>query len=273
MSDNAHIIVIGNEKGGAGKTTTSVHLIIYLLKLGFSVASFDADTRQKSLTRYLENRQKYNNQNNLYLELPNHQVFTLSNETNKDLIELEEKNHFLDLIMPASKNHDFIVIDTPGSNSYISTLAHSHADTIITPINDSFLDLDVLGQFDPLNKNIRPSFYSEVIWKQKIERARRDKAEINWIVLRNRLSNLDANNKRKVSDAVKKLSNKVGFKVAQGFKERVIFKELFLSGLTLLDLSQDIQDIKMTISHLAAREELKTFLKELKINKLSERLD
>jgi chromosome partitioning protein len=273
MVSNTHIIVIGNEKGGAGKTTTSIHLIIYLLKLGFSVASFDADVRQKSLTRYLENRQKYNELNKIYLEMPNHQVFTVSNANNKEIIELEETEHFTNLITEASKNHDFIVIDTPGSNSYISTLAHSHADTIITPINDSFLDLDVLGQIDASNKTIRPSFYSEVIWKQKIVRARRDKKEINWIVLRNRLSNLDANNKRKVGDALKKLSNKVGFKIAEGFKERVIFKELFLSGLTLLDLSEQITEFKMTISHLAAREELKIFLKELKINKLLDKID
>lgn len=268
--DGAHVIVIGNEKGGAGKTTTSIHLIIFLLKIGFRVASFDADIRQKSLTRYIENREKYCQAHSLNLKMPKHKVLEESTAANNATKEMEEKENFLAAFNPVLLENDFIIIDTPGSNTYISRLAHSYADTIVTPINDSFLDLDVLGQVNPDNFNIiKPSFYSELIWKQKIERAKREKSEINWVVLRNRLSNLDATNKRNVGEALSILSNKVGFRIAEGFKERVIFRELFLHGLTLLDLGSDISDIKMTLSHVAAKEELKNFLKELNIEKIN----
>lgn len=269
----AHIIVIGNEKGGAGKTTTTIHLLAYLLKLGFRVTSFDLDSRQRSLTRYIENRIKYSNNKELKLSMPIHYLISESNALNISIKEKEEEQNFLENFNEALENSDFIVIDTPGSNTFLSRLAHSYADSIVTPVNDSFLDLDVLAEFDPNSVNIiKPSIYSETIWKQKIERAKRDKGQINWLVVRNRLSNLDAKNKRNVGDAILKLANKVGFRVSDGFSERVIFKELFLYGLTLLDLGSEIFDIKLTMSHLAAKAELVKFLGELQIYEINEAL-
>ena len=270
----AHVIVVGNEKGGAGKTTTTIHLISYLLNLGFNIASFDLDSRQKSLTRYLENRSKYSQKGNLNLRLPSHFHVAESNALDSRVKENEERNNFFENFYEACNEKDFVIIDTPGSNTYLSRIAHSHGDTIVTPVNDSFLDMDVLAEFEPETYNIiKPSIYSETIWKQKIERAKRDNGEINWIVVRNRLSNIDAKNKRNVGQALAKLSNKVGFRVAEGFSERVIFKELFLYGLTLFDLGEEIFEIKLTISHIAAKEELKRFLAELKIPQISTKLE
>jgi len=256
-----HIIVIGNEKGGAGKTTTSMHLIVSLLHLGFKVNSIDVDCRQKSLSRYLENRAKYANKHNLSLHHPNHIAF----EDSANLEELLGQAHINDC--------DFLLIDTPGSHTPISNYAHSVADTIITPINDSFLDLDVIAQIEADSlKIIRPSFYSQTIWEQKMSRARRDQGEINWIILRNRLSAIDAKNKQRMEDVLNRLSSRLGFRVASGFNERVIYRELFLHGLTLLDIKPGVTDIALSLSHVAAKQELHNFLCHLNIDKLNKAL-
>jgi chromosome partitioning protein len=275
-ANNSYIIVIGNEKGGAGKTTSSMHIIASLLGLGFKVGSIDVDTRQLSLSRYIENRciscEKYN----LSLPMPDHYLIKASSSNNLAEIEKEEGYQFVQALEAARSENDFIVIDTPGSDSFLSRLAHSYADTIITPINDSFIDLDVLARVEANTlKILNPAIYSQMVWEQKMQRAKRDQSSINWVVMRNRLSNIDAKNKRNMAYVLEKLSQRIGFRVAQGFGERVIFRELFLYGLTLLDLREDVQQtigISLNIAHLAARQELRDFLKFLQIEKIEEAL-
>lgn len=264
MKDNKpHIIVIGNEKGGAGKTTTSMHLLVSLLHLGFKVNSIDVDCRQKSLSRYIENRANYKKKHNLSLHLPNHLDVGTEAEDMEKLIE-----------KPETHDCDFLLIDTPGSHTPISNYAHSLADTIITPINDSFIDLDVIAHIEADSlKIIRPSFYSQTIWEQKMSKARREQGEINWIILRNRLSHVDAKNKIRMEDVLGRLSARLGFRVASGFNERVIYRELFLQGLTLLDIKPGITDITLSLSHVAAKQELNNFLKHLNVDKLNKALD
>ena len=269
----AHVIVIGNEKGGAGKTTTSMHLIAYLLHLGLKVASIEVDVRQKSLTRYLENRKSTKENKQADILMPEHFIAFESNLSNIEERNKEETEKFKEIFVKASNYADFIVIDTPGSNSNISRIAHSYADTIVTPINDSFLDLDILAQINPDKMDIsKLSHYSQVIWEQKMLKAQRGEGEINWVVVRNRLSTIDAINKRNMAEILEKLSKRIGFRVAQGFSERVIFRELFLHGLTLLDISKNKFNINMSLSHIAAKQELREFLKNLKIKKLEELL-
>jgi chromosome partitioning protein len=268
----ANIVVIGNEKGGSGKTTTAMHFIVSLLKLGFSVGSIDLDSRQQSLSRYVENRKKTAATKNINLPIPQHITFIRSENPNKDERNKDEETRFLEDIKHLSTN-DFIVIDTPGSDAFVSRLAHSHADTVITPINDSFIDLDLIGNvhaetFDA----IKPGIYSAMLWEQKMKRAARAQKEINWIVVRNRLSTLDAINKRNVEIAVAKLAKRFGFKIAPGFGDRVIFKELFLLGLTLHDIPQ-VSEIKMTASVIAARHELRDFICSLAIPELTARME
>ena len=266
------IIVLGNEKGGAGKTTSAMHIISSLLELGFNVASIDVDCRQLSLTRYIENRKQSCRKLIMSLPLPDHYVVKASNLDNRTDSELEERNNFLAAINQASLENHFIIIDTPGSNSYLSKLAHSYADVIITPINDSFIDLDVLAKIEGDSLKIEhPTIYSQTIWEQKMQRAKRDQGSISWIVMRNRLSNLDAKNKRNMTYVLDKLSQRIGFRVAPGFSERVIFRELFLSGLTLLDIKEGISHylpITTNVSHLAAKQELRDFLNFLQIKEV-----
>lgn len=263
----AHIIVIGNEKGGAGKTTTSMHLLTSLLHLGFKVTSIDIDCRQKSLSRYLENRKLYSEKHSLNLLSPKH--FTLDESSNKEG-DIKILNDFIKQELDSC---DFLLIDTPGSNTTLSSFAHSMADTIITPINDSFLDLDVIAQIEADSlKIIRPSFYAQAIWEQKMQKAKRDKGEINWIVIRNRVSSIDAKNKQKMTEVLSKLSNRLGFRVSFGFNERVIYRELFLHGLTLLDIKPGMTDITLNLSHITAKQELNNLLRQLNVDKLNRAL-
>lgn len=276
MTENSkpHVIVIGNEKGGAGKTTTTVHLIVYLLNLNFKVASIDADVRQQSLTRYLENRKNTQEKKQTKIFLPNHFIAHESTLSNIGERCQEEADRFATLYNQAAKDADFIIIDTPGTNSNLSLIAHSYADTIITPMNDSFLDLDILARVDPDKMDIaKLSHYSQVIWQQKMQKAKNTGKELNWVIVRNRLGTTDAINKRNVGTVLDKLAKRIGFKVAQGFSERVIFRELFLHGLTLLDLHINKLNINVTLSHLAAKHELREFLKSLNIKQLKERLE
>jgi chromosome partitioning protein len=258
-----YIFVIGNEKGGAGKTTCAMHLISALLEKGHLVTSIDTDSRQHSLTTYINNRKNYNKTNNSKQVLePVH--FHLKESINQifENKRAEEENSFKEIIKEANDiKSDYVIIDTPGAHSYLSSLAHSYADTIITPINDSFLDLDVIAKINPDNLNIiGPSIYSQMIWEQKMQRAARDQRSIEWILMRNRLTNLDAVNKRNIAKVLDELSKRISFKLAPGFSERVIFRELFLQGLTLLDLTKANYHKTFSVSHVSARHELRNFL-------------
>lgn len=269
---NPYIFVIGNEKGGAGKTTCSMHLIAGLLDKNLRVSSIDTDCRQASLTRYIENRCAYNSKNpDRKVPVSKHFLMQESKENDVSLKEKEEEGNFYKVMEKASDS-DVIVIDTPGSHSFLSKLAHSHADTIVTPINDSFLDIDVMAKVSPEDLSIvEPSIYSQMIWEQKMQRAKRDRGSIEWVVMRNRLSNIDATNKRNVADVLSKLSKRISFTLAPGFSERVIFRELFLQGLTLLDLTKANYEKSFSLSHVAARQELREFLSCLNIDKIVER--
>lgn len=269
----AHIIVLGNEKGGSGKTTTGMHIIVALMRLGFNVGSMDLDARQRSLSRYIENRRQTSLKENVPLPTSQHMVLPKSPFNIVQEAEEDERERFLAAIAKLSATNDFIVIDSPGSDTYLARLAHGHADTVITPINDSFVDLDVLATVDGHSlKIIKPSIYSEMVWEQKLLRAKRDGGSIEWIVMRNRLSNIDAKNKRFMTQVTTELSRRIGFRVAPGFSERVIFREMFLQGLTVLDIMESNAKGGLSLSHVAARQEVRDLLKTLRIPMVDEKI-
>jgi chromosome partitioning protein len=253
-----HVIVLGNEKGGSGKSTTTMHVIVALLREGWQVGCLDLDARQGTLSRYIENRNAAASE--LDLALPTHRRLARSTLDSAVAARAEEAERFA-AVMAELADNDFVVIDTPGSDSHLSRLGHARADTLVTPLNDSLLDLDLLARFDAEGKKILgPSIYAEMVWEQKKARALTDGGSIDWVVMRNRLSHLDARNKRRIGKLLDELSRRIGFRLAPGFSERVIFRELFARGLTLFDLRQKGSGVALTLSHVAARQEVRGLL-------------
>ena len=261
----AHIIVVGNEKGGAGKSTVSMHVATALSRMGHKVGVIDLDLRQKTLARYLENRLTYMSKHNLDLPTPD---FRDLPDVEKRELSPGENIYDRRLSMAVAgleKESDFILIDCPGSHTRLSQVAHSLADTLITPLNDSFVDFDLLARIDPeSNQILGPSVYSEMVWSARQLRASAGLRPSDWIVARNRLGAQAMVNKKKMEDALADLSKRIGFRVVPGFNERVTFRELFPRGLTLLDL-KDIGVKQFNISMVAARQELRDLMKALKL--------
>jgi len=262
------IIVVGNEKGGSGKSTTIMHLIAGLLNSGFKVGSLDLDARQATLSRYLQNRQDFAERTSTPLLIPHHISILSSTHARLEGAKLEDEANLDKAIAALAKDNDFIVIDTPGSDSFLSREGHSYADILITPLNDSFVDLDVLANVDADTHKIKaPSQYAQMVFEQKIKKAKRSGTNrtFDWVVMRNRLGQLDSRNQKAMDKAIVELSKRIGFRMAPGFSERVIFRELFLKGLTLLDLTKQKSPIKLSMSHVAARQEVRNLFATLRL--------
>lgn len=250
MSSSPHFIVFANEKGGTGKSTCAVHVAVALASLGAKVAGIDLDHRQRTFHRYLENREATAARRGIDLPMPRYGV---AGECSADALDA--------YVAELAEGCDFVVADTPGRDDLLARHLATRAHTLVTPMNDSFVDFDLIGQVDPETFKVRrPSFYAEMIWEARKTRAKTDGGTIDWVVLRNRVQHIEARNMRRVGDAMGELSKRVGFRIVAGLSERVIFRELFPSGLTLLDRGQ-LGDLGT--SHIAARQELREMLSGL----------
>lgn len=266
-SRSAHVVVLGNEKGGSGKSTTALHVAVALMKAGQRVATIDLDCRQQSFTRYIENRKAWARRSNIDLEIPDHRRIESGSSMQIGDNELSEFAQFSDAVNAAESTHDFIVIDTPGSDSYLMRLAHAMADTLVTPLNDSFLDFDVLGTVDPATYSVTgESHYSTMVKDARKQRRTLDGASMDWIVVRNRLSMLGSRNKQLVAEGLDQLSFRLGFRPVDGFAERVVYREFFPRGLTALDeLDEATLGTRPNMAHVTAREEVTNLLRDLKL--------
>jgi chromosome partitioning protein len=257
-SKAAHCIVFANEKGGTGKSTTCVHTAVALAAQGLRIAVLDLDHRQRTVTRYLDNRAETMRRRSISLPLPAYSVF-----------EGQEAGQLDEAIDAMGADADVVVIDTPGRDDPMARHAATRANTLVTPINDSFVDFDLIGQVDPETFKVRRlSFYAELMWETRKTRAKTDGVSIDWVLLRNRLHHMEARNQKRVGEALGELSKRVGFRVIPGLSERVIFRELFPSGLTLLDKGHLGE---LGISHVAARQELREMVAGLALPQLGER--
>jgi chromosome partitioning protein len=253
-----HVIVLGNEKGGSGKTTTAMHVIVALLRDGFSVASIDTDGRQRSLTRYIENRARWRQVTGLPLAIPTH--FTVPPGSGESIPDIEDREFraFGEAVSRVEHGYDFVVIDTPGHNSYLMQVSHAMADTLVTPINDSFIDFDVIAEVAPLTYRLKSrSHYADLVTEARRQRALVDDRAMDWVIVRNRMTTLDNRNRKNLAKSLRSAAGELGFRVADGISERVVFREFFLRGLTTFDtLDEQSLGREPTLSHVAARHEI-----------------
>ncbi|HYE42338.1 MAG TPA: division plane positioning ATPase MipZ [Caulobacteraceae bacterium] len=262
----SRVIVVGNEKGGAGKSTIAIHLTTALAWQDAKVAVIDLDVRQQSLGRFLASRAKWLAASEAEAPMP--ADFGLGDNPAR-LVASDPEGalaRFAEQLAAAREQADYVVIDTPGGDTELSRAAHAAADLIVTPMNDSFVDFDLLGTVDPVTLELgRPSIYAETVWNARKMRAMTDGQSIDWVVLRNRLAVTEARNRKRLDERIEALSRRVGFRVGPGLRDRVIYRELFPFGLTVADLSAKIRPVAVSLAHVAARQELRSLLQALNI--------
>lgn len=268
---NARVIVVGNEKGGSGKSTVAMNIAVALMKAGRRVATIDLDGRQKSLTTYVENRCAWAKHVGQELEIPDHVAF----DETVNFPDTEQRaagcKTLTETVAKLSQDNEIIVLDSPGHDSYLSRMAHSIADTIVTPLNDSFLDFDALGTVDPATFALTGiGQYGRMVEEARSQRQLLDGRTIDWLVLRNRLSMVNSRNKRQMADMLQELSRRLNFRSVDGLAERLIFREYYPRGLTAVDdLDRRTLGARPTMSHATARFEVETLLREIGLGELA----
>jgi chromosome partitioning protein len=264
---SAHVVVLGNEKGGSGKSTTAMHVAVALMNMGQRVATIDLDSRQKSFTHYIEHRRAWAARARLDLRVPVHFCIARGAKLRLDENEAIEFDGLVEAVASVERSHDFIVVDTPGTDAYLMRLAHSMADTLITPLNDSFVDFDVLGRIDPTTFEVTgESHYAEMVRDARRQRRTVDSGNMDWIVVRNRLSMMGSRNKRLVGEGLTQLGARLGFRSADGLAERLVYREFFPRGLTAIDtIDEETLGTRPSLAHVTAREEVMALIATLKL--------
>ncbi len=252
---SAKIIVFANEKGGTGKSTLAMHVIVGLLRMGKKVASFDLDYPQGTLTHYIDNRKAFATSMGVPLPVSMHtswddekaRIYTLRGQIDKIKNEV-----------------DIIVIDTPGTTNQLAQDAMVLADILVTPINDSLVDLDVLAQVDTNTLKIKgPSHFAQVVWSTRQQRMIERKNPLEWFVVRNRLTYSKSKNSQLMTVLLNALSRRIHYTLSGGISERVVYRELFLKGLTMMDLKENGLSMPFSVSANAAKQEVISLLENL----------
>lgn len=285
------VVVIGNQKGGSGKSTFAMHIIVALLKAGKRVACFDLDLNQQTLTRYLANRREWDRKHGRKLEMPDHYPvkerdaygtarnlkqfvaqFMKDGRAHKDDFIDSNLSHSADLRQFISQlreigradKHDFIVIDTPSGVQHLSLIAHGMADTLITPVNDSFFDLDVLVAMESSDLEPQLSVYANMVWRALEARSKINGRATDWIIVRNRLEPVESNNQRQITIVLDVLQRKLGFRIARGLLERPAYREFFAAGLTVFDFADGSESLAESgRTNSLARVEVENLIREI----------
>jgi len=267
-----HVIVLGNEKGGSGKSTLAIHLAVALMLEGMKVATIDLDARKQTLTHIVRNRRKWADMQGIFLPMPEHHILESADSDTPRVNKWSDYEACSRLLDSLKQRVDFIIIDTPSAHSELSALAHASADTLLTPMNDSMLDIDVLANITPnfgTITNVSP--YADVVKNAHKTRIVNDRVEIDWVVVRNRLTDLDTANHAQVSTTLETLAGQLGFREAPGVAELSIYREYFNMGLTGLDPVESFAGVtRPTVHHMTSRNEILALVEALNLP-LSER--
>lgn len=263
-----HIIVFGNVKGGSGKSTLSMHVAVGLMKAGRRVATLDLDFDQRTLSRYIANRQDFAKERDLILDIPTHYRFEEGpTGTRAHAPETARLNFISRAVAAVEADNDFLIIDTPSGVNKTNLFAHALADTVITPINDSFLDLDViLLASKEQTGNMSQSPYADTVERAREARRSVTSRAMDWLVVRNRFSLLESRNERAIREATEDAGKRLGFRTAPGLAERVIYREFFPNGLTAFDgMEASLLGVKAAPSHVAARQEVRQLISMVQV--------
>lgn len=228
---SAHVIVVANEKGGSGKSTIAVHVVVALLKAGYRVATIDLDAQKKTLTHFVDDRRGWTTRSHFELPVPDHYCIAEAAGVRRDQNEDADRDALIKVVVAVEHTHDFLLINTPGSDSYLMWLAIGMADTLVMPLNDSFVDFDALGKIDPVDYTlIEPSAYSRMVADERRERRKFDHSDIDWIVMWNRFAKACARGRQRLTSALHDLGLQLGFRSAQGLTERAIYRDFCRAG-------------------------------------------
>ncbi len=263
------LIVVGNEKGGSGKTTVAIHLVAGLMSAGLRVGAIDLDHRQRSFSHFFTNRAAWAERQGRAFALPKLFAIEPSAREVRTLAEEDDARRFAQAVGELGAECDAIVVDCPGADTALGRAAHGNASTIVTPLNDSFVDFDLLAGVDPETFEAKaPAIYAEFVWESRKRHMIEKRRTIDWLVVRNRMSSMETRNQRRVSEALTKLAQRIGFRLAPGLSERVIYRELFPKGLTVLDLIEG-KSRGITMAQVAARAEVRGLVAALRLPQLS----
>lgn len=249
---HGHVIVFANQKGGVGKSTLAFHAAIALCDVGKKVAVIDLDHGQATLSGALINREATCRL--LKIGLPTPRFATVSHSSGAYLAQE---------IARIGSDCNYVVIDLAGGDSPITRRAVAMADTLVTPVNSSFADIDLLGQFDATTMRLkRLGRFARLV--NGIGQAREDRsmAVADWIVMPNRIRRSGSNNEISIGDSLAHLAEIAGYRIGKGMCERVAYRELFLFGLTHLDLKRIPH---LARAKLAAKHEIEQLLADLRL--------
>jgi chromosome partitioning protein len=262
----ASVIVVGNEKGGAGKSTIAIHIATALLHGGAKVAVLDLDLRQQTMGHFFANRAAWLAANGAQAPMPIEHPISAAGDALAKAADAEQLARFEAAFAEVVETAEFVLIDTPGADTAISRAAHGLADLIVTPMNDSFVDFDMLGSVDPVTLELsRPGLYAQSVWEARKHRMLNERASVDWVVLRNRLAPAEARNRKRLDERVLALSRRVGFRIGPGLRDRVVYRELYPFGLTIADLSAKVRPVAVSLGHVAARQELRGVMQALNL--------
>jgi len=223
---NAHVVVFANEKGGVGKSTLAFHCCVSLCDAGYDVTVVDLDRQQQTLARALTNRDA--TARSLDVDLPRPRYLVLESQSGA-LLSQE--------IARVGSASDFVIIDVAGSDSAIARRAIALADTLVTPVNSSFVDIDLLGCFNPVTMQLKgEGHFTRLVNELRIERQARNLKPLDWVVMKNRVRSSERRQQSRIDQALDQLAETARFRLGIGLSERVAYRELFLFGLTHLDV-------------------------------------